>query len=363
MNALPILRVVVPAGVLLAADFLLFSDRAPSAPETVPLTVEASRELAEEAQTLVRRGRVGEALDALERLHDAFPANEIYASQLAQAYEVEGRPADAGRLWDLFMERSPVAWEACPSVGDAYWDAGERATALERYRLCRTLEPSNPDHLLALALAHERLGEVDRAAALYAEGADLAPRYVDFHIARARILLRSDAAAAESALRDIVSTAPGHPDALLALGLSLERQGRFDEAGDVYERGLQAAPAYGDIALGVARVALRRGDAAAARHAAERQLAVRADDVDALLVLAMALEQQGQLDRAWDAARRAIELAPAYGDLYLVAGRVAEAQERFDDALALYDRLLERDPSRTDVAAARARATRRSDER
>ena len=197
------------------------------------------------------------------------------------------------------MDRSPVAWEACPAVGDAYWAAGRSTEALAAYRHCVELEPSNLDHVLELGLAHERLGDLEPAATLFTEGAELDAEYFDFQIATGRLLIRrGQPLEAEQMLRDVLSLAPEHADAVFALGLALERQGRVREAGQAYEDGLAMAPDYSAMAVGLARMKLLAGDAETARRLAAAEVLTHPDDVDALLVLAMALEQLDRLDEA-----------------------------------------------------------------
>ncbi len=60
-------------------------------------------------------------------------------------------------LFAVVATMPEVAWEACPAAGNDYWAAGEHDAASDSYRRCRDLEPGNPDHLFALALALEHL--------------------------------------------------------------------------------------------------------------------------------------------------------------------------------------------------------------
>jgi len=354
-----LLRIVSPSVVLLVFFWALGTTPDVPEPSEGQVSIEQSRAWAEEADMLVRDGRAADALGLLTQLNHAFPNNTIYIWNLAEAQRARGDYLAAAEFLELYMDQSPVPWAACPTIGDDYWSAGRLDEGLASYQRCLDLEPSNPDYVLALGLANERLGHLREAGVLFAEGERLAADYADFQIASGRLLIRTGQPhEAEKKLVAVLQQESESPDGLFALGLALERQGRLGEAEDAYNAGLVLSPDNSDMVVGIARLRLRSGDAETARRLATESLSRDPGSVDAMLIVAMALERLNRLDAARGMAEQVIERSPTYGDAYLVLGRIAENQGRDSEALRLYDQLLEIQPDHPDAAKARARVGR-----
>lgn len=206
---------------------------------------------------------------------------------------------------------SPSLFPQYRFTGDLYQSLGAGFEASVGYR---RMQFTNAVNIYVGSLTnYRRLGQLDEAAVLFAEGESLAADYLDFQTARGRLLLRrGKPIEAERLLRGLLNDTPDAPDAFFALGVALERQGRLADAEQVFESGLLQDPNYSGMSVALARLKLWAGEAEAAHRLATSELAQHPNDVDA-----MALERLNRLDQARAMAERVIERSPAYGDAYL----------------------------------------------
>lgn len=123
------------------------------------------------------------------------------------------------------------------------------------------------------------------------------------------------------------------------LAMQLHRQGRLDDAIELYGRALgldaELVPAWCN--LGVAHRA--RGDVDAAEDAFRRAVALDPSHAVAIANLASVAEARNQPEEARRLARRAHELDPALPASTLVLARLARSAGDLDDAVRLLDRL------------------------
>src|SRR5205823_12988449 len=89
-----------------------------------------TQELIATTQRLMRAKQYPEALPPLLRLHQAYPRNHVYLSQLATAYEQLQRPREEAETWEQFVQISPTPVEACPRIGFAYREQGRVAESI-----------------------------------------------------------------------------------------------------------------------------------------------------------------------------------------------------------------------------------------
>ena len=159
-----LIRIASPGVVLLAYVWTVAGGLpvTEGAPDSGPggLSLAESRRLAAEADALIEEDRGGEAVDKLTALLEVYPNNHIYMWSLAEAHLANGNHAAAASMMELYMDRAPVGSGACPTIGDTYVAAGEPRKALDSYRRCMEVEPSNPDHVLAAGLMLERIGDL-----------------------------------------------------------------------------------------------------------------------------------------------------------------------------------------------------------
>ncbi len=235
---------------------------------------EATR-LQDHAAALTRQGRWGKAVEPLGQLHAAFPESHVHMERLAVAYRKLSRFADEAAMWEKFLERAPLPYEACPQIGHAYRDAkmmDRMFIALER---CRTLDPRSPDAVFHLAHAHERHGSSDTANRLYAEGVGRFPENTDLSLGLARVMrFQGRGREAGEIAQKVLQGSPDNVDALLVAGLCLRSEGDLKGAKGLLERGARLSPAYTDFFVALADIAEQQADAAAVVANCRRVLAL-----------------------------------------------------------------------------------------
>ena len=129
-----------------------------------------------------------------------------------------------------------------------------------------------------------------------------------------------DLVGAVEALRQLLASAPGHPDGLLQLGLVLAALDRHGEALEPLRRLVRQAPdvAAARVALAESLLALARPEEAGVHF--RRALLAEPDHLAALLGAADCLRRLGQASAALELITRALALAPTDADVGLGAG-------------------------------------------
>ena len=211
------------------------------------------------------------ALGPTSALVEQFPNQQVYSERLARIYAGLGKPADEAAAWERFLRVSPTPEDACPTVADAYWRAGDRAKSLDASIRCRDFDPLNGELNYYLGRAYERAERADDARAAYEEALRVEPPHVDTRVALSSMLLRLGQP--QQALDIIKVSAPVNPDnadVLLMVGMAYQRLGNRAEARRALERAAALSPAYTDVHLVLGVLDFSEGHTAAARRRFEQ---------------------------------------------------------------------------------------------
>jgi protein O-GlcNAc transferase len=147
---------------------------------------------------------------------------------------------------------------------------------------------------------------------------------------------------AEKLARAITLRFPTHGFAWKALGVMLQKQGRFAEALEIKQHSAELLRDDPEAQnnLGNALLKLDRFDEAAVRY--RKALALKPDYAEAESGLGITLQKLGQLAEAETHCRRSLSLRPDFADAYsnlgitlLEAGRLNESETCYQHALAL----------------------------
>ncbi len=211
-------------------------------------------------------GRVGLAIELIQRAISLNPANADAHSNLGEVFRSLGRLDEAVASHRRALEFAPRSAEIHNNLGHALDAKGQTDEALAAYRLAIRLRPD-------FAMAHNNLGvllancgAMGEAIAAYHRALELAPGCVEFHHNLGNVLLGAS---------------------------------RLDEATRAYDHSLALNPQFADGHLNLGVIAWQRGRFAEAEERFRRALACRADFADAHVNLGLLLLLLGRYEEGW----------------------------------------------------------------
>jgi tetratricopeptide (TPR) repeat protein len=142
-------------------------------------------------------------------------------------------------------------------------------------------------------------------------------------------------------------------DSIFSLAHSLERNGEFDRAAEIYSRGLRISPDNSDLLIGLARVQIHLDKISQAEETAIRVLKKMPDNTDALFVLGMAYYWDGDLVHAREYLENGVKKAAGNSDFYILLGKIAEKEKKIPEAIQYYDKAVELNPEDREIRAHR----------
>jgi len=200
------------------------------------------------------------------------------------------------------------------SVPQARFTSEQRAqwrVAIEEYRTVQALNADWPESQANLALVHAQLGEIDQAESRYRRALALDPAFASVYVNLADLYRGTgDNRAAEELLREALTSVPEPADIHHALGLTLVRLRRVDEAVVALRTASELRPDIARYAY-VYGVALQSsGDLDSAIGVLEGAIARHPYDPETLFALATMERDRGRFGDALEYARRLSALAP-----------------------------------------------------
>ena len=256
--------------------------------------------------------------------------------------------ADVGRRW-------PRAWPWLTAVATA-GAVGCTALAWQQtgyWRDSSTLYEHTATLIRPTGRIYRMLGDAlveadhpGEAARAYRQAWDAGPRDLNLVAAWSRVLLQQARWAELTAvLGPMAKDSTPDKSVLNNLALALDKQGRGDEAADVYRRCLSLYPNYAMAHFGFGKLLEARGETRLAMDQYEAGLATRNDWVPALTRLAWLYARDGDgplRERAFDLAGRAVGLSGGRdpGSLDALAA-AAGAAGHWDDAVQAAQAALE----------------------
>jgi protein O-GlcNAc transferase len=203
--------------------------------------------------------------------------------------------------------------------------------------------------LFDAAVAHQKAGRLDQAAALYDTILADAPDHVDtLHFSALIALRRGDRDVAIARLERAAAAAPEQAMIQNDLGASLRLGSRLVEAQAALQRATELDPGYADAWNNLGIVLRATGDYAGARDALERAATLKPGFAPTHNALGGVLQALGQHDAARAAFERAIGIKPDFvealtnlGLLLQLRGAAADALARFRQAASLAPKVAE----------------------
>jgi tetratricopeptide (TPR) repeat protein len=212
------------------------------------LSISQTQDMLSLSRQLVKGNRLQEALIPLNRLHEAYPENQIYLQQLAEAYDGLSRFRESAKMWEGYLQYSPTPLEGCPQIAFAYDKAGMEKESFNAFERCYKIDQDYSDSILFYAHALELDGQFKKALELYQHGVKLSPGYSDMNIGLARMEMRAgQTASARTRIDKVLVNHPNYADALLTAGLVYSSQDDKRKAIEFLEHAHEVSPNYKDV--------------------------------------------------------------------------------------------------------------------
>jgi len=206
-------------------------------------------------------------------------------------------------------------------------------------------------------MALHQAGDIERAVAIYRQLLETAPSHPQllFLLGSAQIQM-GHAEAAVQHLTETLRLLPGQPRALCNLGVALHSLSRYDEALAAYDGAVGLTPGYATAYnnRGTTLSALGRTDDALISF--DRAIALAPNYVEAHNNRGNILRLNGRPEEALAAFDRAQALNPTYVAALVNRGTVLNELARPAEALACFDRAVGLDPNNADAHCGRGPA-------
>lgn len=321
----------------------------------------------EEAMSLMRAGRLGEAETQLQARLDTHPDDARALRLLGTLFHLGGRAPRAIALLERALALEPDNISTLLNLGTVHLEQQRDERAAECFLRVVDLDPDSPDGHFNLGLAAQRAGRLQEAEGHYVRTLERDPGALDTLVNLATVHLRrrnNDDCLAR--IRQVLEQDPSHGqayiiqlEALIRLGRLGEaeqillqapeglagnsrfhrlegnlrfRTGRFPDAVRAYREALALGDTRMDTALDLGRCLLEAGQDTAAveslRDTAERF----PQQVECHALLGLALYRAGLLEDALQALDAAIALAPEHVEHRTLRARVLFELQREQDA-------------------------------
>ena len=291
--------------------------------ETSPLTAAAAIDKAhnllnvrqpEEAERVLR--------EALEIAPDHAQLNNLLGAALVEL----SRFAEAEAHFRRAAELDSTLADPLARLGWLLYE--KQGKALEAKALLQQSLKLDPDHergRYTLGLVHQREGELDSAAVIYASLLERIPSAEAHRQLGLTYLQQGKPERAQRSLQEAARWSPYDPQTLVGLGQAMARQGKADSARLLLK--------------GAERIRQEEEELRPLRDAATRH----PNRPQSHFNLGVAYARMGRLTLAQQAYRQALETDPSYGRAYKGLGTLAMSAGELDQAEILFAEALARD--------------------
>lgn len=316
---------------------------------------QAGDPLLQQAEQLLQKKDYAGAAQALETYLAHNPEDYRAEFNLAYAYSLTGRRAEAIEKYKNVLARQPDLIPAHLNLGILLADAGQSEEAVSHLRTVVEKEPENTQAILRLAQSLAALKRVPEASEAYQRLLKLKPEDAHAHFAYAMLIEDSNPALGEEHLRRAIQLNSSLDEARLQLAslLASETSGTTDplpEAAGIYRSYLEQHPERRDLRVRLGEIYVRQkqfSDAAAqfemARAAGDSSLPVSKELLRIYLAAdANKSELQKNSGKAITLVQeilnqdgRDVEMRLLYGKLLLERKLYREAAEQYREATVL----------------------------
>ena len=291
--------------------------------ETPPLAAAAA---IDKAHNLLNVRQPEEAERILREALEVTPNHAQLNNLLGAALVELSNFAEAEDRFRRAAELDPTLADPLARLGWLLYE--KQGKAMEAKELLQQSLQLDPDHERArytLGLVHQREGELDSAATVYASLLERIPSAEAHRQLGLTYLQQGDLKRAQESLQEAARWSPYDPQTLVGLGQAMARQGKADSARLILK--------------GAERIRQEEEELRPLRDAATRH----PNRPQSHFNLGVAYARMGRLKLAQQAYGRALETDPSYGRAYKGLGTLAMSAGALEQAEILFAEALARD--------------------
>lgn len=273
------------------------------------------------AHILQRRGRVPQALDAVQEALKAAPANPRYLTRL----------------------------------GNIYFDINKTYDAYTAYDKARASDPKYVEAYIGLGRAKEKLEKQTEALELYKKAIDIDPVNMQANFLYAGLVLRQGRKdEAERVFTAVLEREPENIEAISHLATFYVDQQRNGDALKQFARIIELQPNKIDGYIGRGSVLLLEKDTAGAKKMFEHAASLDPANPMVLFRLGQAAYLENDFATAAKSLQEALAKDPYHWESHLYMGMTHFQESRFDEALKEYQKALDVNERAAEVYRQRA---------
>ena len=294
-----------------------------------------------DAQTLVDKGRLDEALKTLDVIAQQHPEPKGLELLRGKAFYLKAKFESADIAFQKAIAQSPDDKEAVQLRGVTLFRMGKSAEAIPLLEQSHAnLTTLNLDGAYVLALCYMNVHKFDDARRYFASLYRLPPDSAAAYLLLARMLIRwQNSPAAEEMAEKAIALSPRLPEAHLLIGQVALGQGLLDKALSEFEHEATLNPMYGPVYDRLGDAYMQKNQLEKAQDALNQALLLEPDATGPYILLGQVLLKRDNPATAVIYLKRAVQMDPGnefshffLGQAYRDLGRKQESMIEFQAA-------------------------------
>ncbi|HEY2733404.1 MAG TPA: tetratricopeptide repeat protein, partial [Polyangiales bacterium] len=292
------------------------------------------------------------AEDLLKKAVELAPTTFASYLALSQHYFKLNQPDKASETLNEAAAKVEENVEMRRMLGQSELARNRFDSAVHEFKRAVELDPQDLDAKFGLGVAYRKIGELDKARALFDEIAARDPQYAGLMLERGQLLeAQGNYTTAVDNYRAAHQKDPSDTALTLRLGAAQVEANLLDDADQTLQTVMHETPNSSEAEYFLGRLALARGRGPDALTHFDRALSLDGTQAPYHLFAARAALEMGNLGRTIDEAEAALGRDPTLGDAYWVRGIVRMRSGAVKDALKDARHALELAPGRYDAYA------------
>lgn len=311
---------------------------AQSAPISSSLAESEAAQAYRQGMSLVKAGRIDEAIPTLTNALRADPQSAVILNALGAAYSLKGDFEQAENYLLKALQADPGFVPARKNLAISYFNSGKYDLAITEFEKLGQL-PGNSRSVasLFLGIIAEKQGNFSKSASLLEESGGIVYQYPQAVLSLAHSLVELDQVQkADAALRNLDTMSGVTASEYFKSGLLYSKQKQYSQALAEFERASKADPSVPGLAYQRAVVLDRLGRSQEALQVLKDLTRIRPDG-DSLNLMASLARKNGDLNLALQSLRQAAALEPEREVNYLDFSTLCMDYENYPLALEAAD--------------------------